>query len=362
MIMNIKVCLVLFGALIALAFCTPAEKTLKNRLSEEIISKRHVRAAGSFGRKNEKKTKKNKKLRNDKKSNQKFKKNRKNNKKVKKNRKSNKKVKINRKKNKKSQKNTNRKPLKSKKMKKVKESDMGVEREIPESCYEVLTKYVESKKPANFYKQLSRIEFKPNQIEKKLTKAGDFKQSSADMEIIAPTCANPDDKLAAEILAAELGACETKITDSCQPPEINQIQIDTCVPIVKAFEDEKVVCFNAAAEAACDCWQSETLSGLFESLPDCVIKDSETNVKNRYKECIEAVKNCKKAQAEALSVYVNCSTSCPQWSCQTCRCPEERPDFQVIETLSEYDANNRMMHKHFKRKASHVDFAVVHQN
>ena len=137
MIMNIKVCLVLFGALIALAFCTPAEKTLKNRLSEEIISKRHVRAAGSFGRKNEKKTKKNKKLRNDKKSNQKFKKNRKNNKKVKKNRKSNKKFKKNRK-NKKSQKNTNRKPQKSKK---VKGSDMGAEREIPQSCYNELTKY-----------------------------------------------------------------------------------------------------------------------------------------------------------------------------------------------------------------------------
>ena len=104
MIMNIKSCLVLFGALIVLAFCTPAEKTLKNSLSdtEEINTKRLVRAAESFGRKNEKKTRK---------------KNIKKNKKVKKNRKSNKKVKINRKKNKKSQKNTNRKPLKSKKMK-----------------------------------------------------------------------------------------------------------------------------------------------------------------------------------------------------------------------------------------------------
>ena len=123
---------------------------------------------------NEKKTKKNKKLRNDKKKNQKFKKSRKNNKKVKKYRKSNKKVKKNRKKNKKSPKNTNSKPLKSKKMKKVKESDMGVEREISKSCYDVLTKYVESKKPANFYKQLSRIEYKPNQIAKKTDKGWRF--------------------------------------------------------------------------------------------------------------------------------------------------------------------------------------------
>ena len=59
MIMNIKICLVLFGALIALAFCNHAE----NRLSEEIITNRLVRAAGSFSRKNEKISKKNKMVR-----------------------------------------------------------------------------------------------------------------------------------------------------------------------------------------------------------------------------------------------------------------------------------------------------------
>ena len=52
--MNIKICLALFGAIIALAVCTPDERTLINSLSEEVVSESHViRTARALGKKKE---------------------------------------------------------------------------------------------------------------------------------------------------------------------------------------------------------------------------------------------------------------------------------------------------------------------
>ena len=147
-------------------------------------------------------------------------------------------------------------------------------------------------------------------IANKLLKAGDYAQAADTMANIVPSCPSylaPE----AELISNELGTCETNITASCQPPEVNQAQIDDCKPLVEGFIDKTKVCVESTGEDACSCWEKE-ISGLYESVLGCVIKPSENNVTERFKECKTAVGDCNKAQEKAFDVYVDCySIKCP---------------------------------------------------
>ena len=68
---------------------------------------------------------------------------------------------------------------------------------------------------------------------------------------------------------------------------------------------------ESTGEEACSCWEKD-ISGLYESVLGCVIKPSENNVTERFKECKTAVGDCNKAQGKAFDVYVDCySIKCP---------------------------------------------------
>ena len=125
---------------------------------------------------------------------------------------------------------------------------------------------------------------------------------------------NENDQLAAKILSKKLGSCQSNTTDSCQPPEVNQTKIEECTISNAGFISKIEECLNdtttVEAEKACECWESDSLTLLFETLKDCKIKDLETYVKERSKECKTAFTDCKKAQTEFLPLYKQCTT-CP---------------------------------------------------
>ena len=290
--MNHKLCLILFGAFIVLAVQSPDEESMKNSLSEEVTSERLRRSAYADSGKKRKEIKNKKaKKKNNKKSN----------------------------KMQKAKKEKAKKPKKQWKQEKQKNSEKNSV--IPESCLEESVQALYNglvKKASNFERQVKRIEAYNKTITKKLEKAGDFKQASVDMKNIAPSCFYPLDQLAADILSAELGTCETNITDSCQPPEVNQTQIDECQPIIEAFKNETDVCFKLSnegnGETACNCWEKFEFADLFESLSNCIITQSTRNVTERYRECREPFTACNKAQTKAFDVYVDCSKilECPE--------------------------------------------------
>ena len=128
------------------------------------------------------------------------------------------------------------------------------------------------------------------------------------MANIAPSC--PLDLASeAELLSSNLGTCEASITASCQPPVYNEAKIEECKPVVEAFKNETLVCKELTEDKACNCWQSDIFSDLYESVLDCVIKESEANVTKRFKKCKTAVGDCNKLQTEAFTVYAECYNS-----------------------------------------------------
>ena len=181
--------------------------------------------------------------------------------------------------------------------------------DIPESCLKdsVLALYNGLyKKASNFDRQVKRLDKRVPIIANKLLKAGDYEQAAGNM---ANSPCPPGLAPVAEFLSIELGSCETSITASCQPPVYNETQIEECKPVVEAFIAEIDVCKELTGEEACDCWQSDIFSDLYESVLDCVIKESEANVTRRFKECKTAVGDCNKLQTEAFTVYAECYNS-----------------------------------------------------
>ena len=301
--MNIKLCFILFGALIVLAVHSPDEKTKKKSFSKDTISEK-LRQSVYDDLKGKRKARQNQKAKKSN-SNTMKKANRmeqKRQKKQKNHEKENREKKQRRQKKQKKQKRL-------KKLKKMKEKNSA----IPESCLKDSVQVLYNglaKKASNFDRQVKRIEKRIPVIANKLLKAGDFKQAADNMANIFPSCPAylaPE----AELLSIVLGTCETNITASCQPPKVNQTQIDDCKPLVEAFINKIKVCVESTGEDACNCWEKDK-SGLYESVLGCVIKPSEYNVTERFKECKTAVGDCNKAQEKAFDVYVDCySIKCP---------------------------------------------------
>ena len=306
--MSIKICLILFGTLIALAVQNPDEKTKKNGLSPEVVISERLGRSASRKRKTSKKNQKSSR----KKASRKIQKSRiiKNVKKIgkrklKKDKKKIKKIKLSREIGQKKGKNNSRQVL----------------QDIPvlETCLKdsVVSLYNGLRMASNFDRQLKRLQTWNQTITNKLKRAGDFKQSSVLIENFASECPYENYKLAAKILGTKLGTCQTNITDICQPPEVNQTKIEECTIPNDGFKSKMEECFDVTStsgvEEACKCWESDTLTDLFEKLKKCIIKELETDVKERSKECKTAVTDCKKSQTEFLPLYKQCTTKlqCP---------------------------------------------------
>ena len=294
--MSIKICLILIGTLIALADQKSDEK---NSIFTEVLTSERIDRSASRKRKTSKK-----------------------------NQKSSQKKAIRKKK--KSRKTKNLKKIGKKKLKKDKKKirlsrgkgkniSRQVVQDIPGTCLKdsVLSLYNGLRMASYFDRQLKRLQTLNQTITNKLKKAGDFKQSSVLIEKFASECPYENDQLAAKILSKKLGSCQSNTTDSCQPPEVNQTKIEECTISNAGFISKIEECLNdtttVEAEKACECWEDDTLTLLFETLKDCKIKDLETYVKERSKECKTAFTDCKKAQTEFLPLYKQCTTKlqCP---------------------------------------------------
>ena len=222
--------------------------------------------------------------------------------------------------------------------------------DIPELCLKdsVLALYNGLyKKASNFERQVKRIEKRVPIIDNKLLKAGEYKQAARNM---ANAPCPPEAAPAAELLSIELGTCEKSITVSCQPPVYSQTLIDECKPEVEAFTKELDVCEELTGEEACNCWQSDIFSDLYESVLDCVIKESEANVTERFKECKNAVGDCNKLQTEAFNVYVECyniqklDLECPEVGV-SCINPDDSNVIKIIENSSIFNCSKNIILK-----------------
>lgn len=329
--MSIKICLILFGTLIALAAQKPDEKTKEDSLSSGVlISDRLGRSVNRKKKTSQKSSGKNSK------SSRKIKKSR-----TMKNIKKEGKKKLQR----------NKKKMKSSRgtgQKKEKNNLRQVAQDtpVPVTCLKdsVLLLYNGLRMASNFDRQLTRLQNWNTVIAKKFDKAGDFKQSSVLLENFASDCPSENDQLAVKSLAQKLGSCQTNITDKCQPPVVNQAKIDECKPIVDGFKSQMEECFDVTStdgsEEACKCWEGETLADLFESLKKCIIKEIEADVKVRFKECKTAVTECKKAQTEFFPLYNQCTLKlkCPDIGVS---CISDSPNntVKVIENSSMYNCS-----------------------
>ena len=73
------------------------------------------------------------------------------------------------------------------------------------------------------------------------------------------------------------------------------------------------MCINATKkedkDKACECWESEEYAKLVKNIKGCVIKESEKNVTDRFKDCKDAVKICNSGQKESAPLLLNCTGS-----------------------------------------------------
>ena len=275
-----KIQLIFIGALLFLVVLSASENSKDDSLTEGGVKARLTRAAKSdSGRKKSQIKKKSKKV------------------------------------NKKSKKGKKSKMAKRKKQKKNKSNKKNNQKsqpkqDIPEICLKDSVDGLYKgyyKKASNFDRQLKRIETGVSIIAKKLEKAGDFNQSADAIASIASSCPTLEERIEALFLAADLDACYQNITDSCQPPQVNQTRIEECKPIVEGFQNETIVCKDLYGDDACNCWQKPDFKTLYDGLSGCNIKDSETNVTVRLRECKSAFSDCRKAQREAFSLYAQCN-------------------------------------------------------
>ena len=301
--MKSKLLLILFGALITIAVLSATENMEENSLSEEIASSRLARAADADPTKSKKKSRKPKKNMNASK---------KKNKSEGKNQKASNKERQSKRKTKKASKK-GKKSIKSKKFRKNKKNRQG-ESTVPDTCATTAVNALYNglkKKAANFDSQSKRIESRLPKIANKLPKASEYNQTMDDLVAAGASGCPAISQALLTTLVATLSECQTNIETACAAPMINRTQIDECTPIVEGFVAEVEKCFGLSSDpaAACECWESDAMTELYEGLKGCVIKESEANVTAGFKACKGAVSTCNKAQVEAIPVLVNCSKS-----------------------------------------------------
>ena len=168
-----------------------------------------------------------------------------------------------------------------------------------------------AKKASNFDRQSIRIKIRTPIIANKRGKAGDYADLSNKLGGNAVKCIEGGIDLT-EVFGVikVLGKCKDKITAACAAPKVNQEQIDKCKIIVKAFKEGTELCINVTKKEdknkTCECWEGEEYVKQVANLKGCVIKESEKNVTDRFKECKDAVQTCNSAQKKAAPLLLNC--------------------------------------------------------
>ena len=171
-----------------------------------------------------------------------------------------------------------------------------------------------AKKASNFDRQSMRIGTRVTIIASKLEKAGDYADLATELNTTVVKCSEGSiDQAIADGVVEVLDNCKDQITTACAAPKVDQEQIDECKIMVKAFQEGSELCINVTKiedkDKACECWESEEYVKLVENIKGCVIKESEKNVTDRFKECKEAVKTCNSAQKVSAPLLLNCTGS-----------------------------------------------------
>merc|ERR1712079_450071 len=335
--MNSKICLILFGLLVALAVLSAAENSEENSLSalsEEVASARLTREAEAGKRKRNNKAKRSKKNKKNKKKGKKAKKGKKG-KKAKKGRK-----------NKKGKNRKNRKGKKSKKNKKGKrkgrKNNRGKKRNNKnrgnrkngnrKSARTVNGKCLETAMlgmnrwrlvVANFNKQKTRIAKQAEIAKKKEGKKAVFAPIALKLVDLgggnksALSCSGSTTSSGAKQLTNltnTLFACEVAVNKSCSTsfPAPNKTFVDACATDIKLFETLAAGCYSlskeATADKACTCWTAPEFTISSEKVKSCKIS-STASIAAGLKSCKEAFSKCRKYEDDAVASMAACSVT-----------------------------------------------------
>merc|ERR1712079_759387 len=308
--MNSKICLILFGLLVALAVLASAENHEESSLSEELGSSRVARSADADAARRKRKTlrkrkrtqKKGLKKRNKNKS--KRRKNTKRTKKTKKGKRKNNKRRNNKRKNKGTRKST---------------------RTLGGMCIENAVTAMKRWKDvvANFDKQKTRIEKQASIAGKKSGKQSVFGPIALKLVDLgggnksALTCSGSstsEGALQLTNLTSTLFDCEVLVNASCTTdfPMPNMTFVDGCVNATDLFKTLATECMTMSKEApateACACWSAPEMTMASEAVKDCKITEVSA-IAQGLKACKDAFSTCRKFEDEAVSSMAACSVS-----------------------------------------------------
>merc|ERR1712242_651915 len=310
--MNSKICLILFGLLVALAVLGSAENSEEKTLSEEVASTRLAREAEAEAGK--KKIRKNKSAKKSRKS----RKNRKN--------KSAKKSRKGRKGRKNSRKNRKNKPSKKsrkerKERKRTNKNRSG--RTLTGDCLEdaITAMKRTAGVVANFKAQNTRIPKHTSIAGNKGGKKGVFGPIAHKLVDLgggnksALACsgsATSDGAKRLTNLTSILFACETEVEASCNTnfPAPNKTFVAECANDVSGFENTTTQCIGlskaATAADACSCWTNSDFVSVSAKVAKCVIPETAAVAKS-LKACKDAFSKCRKYEDAAVSAMAACS-------------------------------------------------------
>lgn len=310
--MNSKICLILFGLLVALAVLASAENHEESSLSEELGSSRVARSADADAARRKRKT-----LRKRKRTQKKgLKKRNKNKSKRRKNTKRTKKTKKGKRKNNK-RKNKNRR----KNNKGTRKSTRTLDGMCIENAVTAMKRWKDV--VANFDKQKTRIEKQASIAGKKSGKQSVFGPIALKLVDLgggnksALTCsgsATSEGALQLTNLTSTLFDCEVLVNASCTTdfPMPNMTFVDACVNATDLFKTLATECMTMSKEAtateACACWSAPEMTMASEAVKDCKIAEV-SSIAQGLKACKDAFSTCRKFEDEAVSSMAACSVS-----------------------------------------------------
>jgi len=309
--MNSKICLILFGLLVALAVLASAENHEESSLSEELGSSRVARSADADAARRKRKT-----LRKRKRTQKKgLKKRNKNKSKRRKNTKRTKKTKKGK------RKNNKRRNNKRKNNKGTRKSTRTLDGMCIENAVTAMKRWKDV--VANFDKQKTRIEKQASIAGKKSGKQSVFGPIALKLVDLgggnksALTCsgsATSEGALQLTNLTSTLFDCEVLVNASCTTsfPMPNMTFVDACVNATDLFKTLATECMTMSKEAtateACACWSAPEMTMASEAVKDCKITEVSA-IAQGLKACKDAFSTCRKFEDEAVSSMAACSVS-----------------------------------------------------
>merc|ERR1712156_287152 len=299
--MNSKICLILFGLLVALAVLASAENHEESSLSEELGSSRVARSADADAARRKRKT-----LRKRKRTQKKgLKKRNKNKSKRRKNTKRTKKTKKGKRKNNKG----------------TRKSTRTLDGMCIENAVTAMKRWKDV--VANFDKQKTRIEKQASIAGKKSGKQSVFGPIALKLVDLgggnksALTCsgsATSEGALQLTNLTSTPFDCEVLVNASCTTdfPMPNMTFVDGCVNATDLFKTLATECMTMSKEAtateACACWSAPEMTMASEAVKDCKITEVSA-IAQGLKACKDAFSTCRKFEDEAVSSMAACSVS-----------------------------------------------------